>query len=359
MDSDNILETNDNDVVSGRGSGGNRHPGNIYFRELIKSNKAYYLSLGKNQKMDVARAIYDKISSLDPPGRFLNKNPETDKWFVIKKDRALEKISQALREKPSVQRKGRLPISVPDFDHPAFLLPRGMPLPIAVGESSDNLYSSASQIRNSFNPMNQNQEQLSMAQKLQYQNQLKMMDIMQTGIYSGSLPQPGVFSSSSVSGPSFGLFPQQYPMNGAGYVKTNPFTENSGYPDRMNFSGVENQIMPQSQQIMRSGFSSHPQASFSGNNMIGMYSTNSYASVPMSDYQRVVMSGRSNTSGNESSSSNRMNQHTYEVSVQTTDGPRKMEMVLPTRDSVNPDLHQIKEPISAHNPDGSNTVVSN
>lgn len=88
-----------NDIVSGRGSGSNRHEGNLYFRKLIRENKQLYLSRSKNEKMQVARDIYTKIGSLNPSGRFLQKNPETGTWFKIGLSRALEKISQALREK--------------------------------------------------------------------------------------------------------------------------------------------------------------------------------------------------------------------------------------------------------------------
>ncbi len=98
-----------NDIVSGRGSGSNRHEGNLYFRKLIRENKELYLSRPKNEKMLVARDIYNTIESLDPPGRFLQKNPETGSWFEIGKDRALEKISQALREKNSKQQTHHQP----------------------------------------------------------------------------------------------------------------------------------------------------------------------------------------------------------------------------------------------------------
>ena len=100
-----IISPNINDIVSGRGSGSNRHEGNLQFRKLIRDNKQLYLSRTKNEKMLVARDIYYTIESMDPPGRFLQKNPETNAWFEIGKDRALEKISQALREKNSRQRQ--------------------------------------------------------------------------------------------------------------------------------------------------------------------------------------------------------------------------------------------------------------
>jgi len=93
-----------NDVVSGRGSGANRHKGNANFRELVRRNKQLYLRMSKKDKMQVAVSIYDHIASLSPPGRFLNKNPETDMWFETSRQRALEKISQALREKTASDR---------------------------------------------------------------------------------------------------------------------------------------------------------------------------------------------------------------------------------------------------------------
>lgn len=364
MENETILETNDNDVVSGRGSGGNRHPGNIYFRELIKSNKAYYLSLGKNQKMDVARAIYDKISSLDPPGRFLNKNPETDKWFVIKKDRALEKISQALREKPSsTQRKSNLQAGLTKFDQPAFLIPRGIPLQIGAShavDGSDNLYTTAPQRSNlSFNPTSQNQDQVGIPQKLQYQHQMKMMDMMQTGGYMGPLPQTGLYPS--VTGPSFGLYHSQYPINSVGYGNIAPFAEHPVYADRVNFLGDENQRLSQSQQpvSLRSGFSIHQQAPFSGSNVMGMNASNPYASMSMSDYHQRMMSVPSVVSGSESLSIHHVDQNVGGLSVQRDDQPKKLEVVLPARDSVKPILHQIKDPLSSsQNQDHSSACIS-
>lgn len=93
------ITPHENDVVSGRGSGANRHVGNAKFRELVRDNKALYMKLTKHEKMSVARTILATISSRAPSGRFLQKNPETFQWFEIGPSRALEKISQALREK--------------------------------------------------------------------------------------------------------------------------------------------------------------------------------------------------------------------------------------------------------------------
>jgi len=103
------ISPHDNDVVSGRGSGANRHVGNAKFRELVRDNKALYMRLTKHEKMSVARTILSTVSSRDPPGRFLQKNPETFQWFEIGQTRALEKISQALREKTHQPVQDKLP----------------------------------------------------------------------------------------------------------------------------------------------------------------------------------------------------------------------------------------------------------
>lgn len=103
------ITPHENDVVSGRGSGANRHVGNAKFRELVRDNKALYMRLTKHEKMSVARTILAKISSRAPPGRFLQKNPETFQWFEIGQSRALEKISQALREKTHQPVQDKIP----------------------------------------------------------------------------------------------------------------------------------------------------------------------------------------------------------------------------------------------------------
>mmetsp|Transcript_2068 Transcript_2068/g.2981 ORF Transcript_2068/g.2981 Transcript_2068/m.2981 type:complete len:746 (+) Transcript_2068:143-2380(+) len=94
-----IPSPHSNDVLCGRGGSTNRHIGNANFRQLIASNKPMYVTLTKKQKMMVARSIVDTVRSQDPPGRFLQKSAETGLWFDIGRSRALEKTSQALREK--------------------------------------------------------------------------------------------------------------------------------------------------------------------------------------------------------------------------------------------------------------------
>ena len=96
-----IAKPHSNDVLSGRGSAANRHVGNSNFRDIVACNKAVYVTLTKREKMMMARSIFQLIRSQDPPGRFLQKDANTNLWFDIGRSRALEKVSQALREKTS------------------------------------------------------------------------------------------------------------------------------------------------------------------------------------------------------------------------------------------------------------------
>ena len=89
------------DVLCERGGSTNWHVGNTNFRDLVSGNKALYVTLTKRQKIMVARSIVQAIRSQNLPGRFLQKDAGTGLWFDIGRPRALEKTSQALREKSS------------------------------------------------------------------------------------------------------------------------------------------------------------------------------------------------------------------------------------------------------------------
>eukprot|EP00984_Skeletonema_dohrnii_P029085 scaffold19434_cov121-Skeletonema_dohrnii-CCMP3373.AAC.1 len=85
-----------NDVLSGRGSWFNQHPGNISFREIIDEHKAEYMTGTKKQKMDISKAIVEAIHSKEPPGRFLKRCPETAQWKELSKRDAADKAAQAM-----------------------------------------------------------------------------------------------------------------------------------------------------------------------------------------------------------------------------------------------------------------------
>mmetsp|Transcript_11606 Transcript_11606/g.27635 ORF Transcript_11606/g.27635 Transcript_11606/m.27635 type:complete len:644 (+) Transcript_11606:175-2106(+) len=93
------------DVLCGRGGQSNKHPGNEWFRRLVRSNRALYRSCPKHTKLLVAKAIVQAVQQQDPPGRFIKltgdgKSNEST-WEPITYTQAVNKTSQALREKES------------------------------------------------------------------------------------------------------------------------------------------------------------------------------------------------------------------------------------------------------------------
>ena len=91
-----ITKPHPHDVLSGRGNNINMHPGNQYFRSLVKYLKNEYVMSAKGDKPVFAKYIFKHIRVLDPPGRFLKKNGEH--WEDIGEKKAMEKTRQALRE---------------------------------------------------------------------------------------------------------------------------------------------------------------------------------------------------------------------------------------------------------------------
>lgn len=98
QDVTNIQNPHHHDILLGRGNLANRHPGNINFRSLVNSYKMEYIACPKSQKSIYPKLIYDRICSLDPPGRFLVQNPTTKLWGTVNKKKAIDKTRQALRE---------------------------------------------------------------------------------------------------------------------------------------------------------------------------------------------------------------------------------------------------------------------
>lgn len=100
-----VKEPNENDVLCGRGGSINSHPGNERFRQLVEKRKRVYLTARfKREKRLIANSILSEIRSIDPPGRFLSRDPNTGSWYDIGDEKARDKTSQALRENaPSIR----------------------------------------------------------------------------------------------------------------------------------------------------------------------------------------------------------------------------------------------------------------
>lgn len=94
----NIPQPHPHDVLCGRGGGTNAHIGNSHWRMLVSTNKELYVTLPKRQKMLLSKSIVNAVRSQHPPGRFLQKDPQTELWYDVGDQRAQEKTSQALRE---------------------------------------------------------------------------------------------------------------------------------------------------------------------------------------------------------------------------------------------------------------------
>lgn len=94
-----IVQPHRHDVLLGRGGLTNLHPGNNWYRCLVRSNRTLYETSPKHTKLLVAKAIVHHVLRQDPPGRFLEKQKSTGIWVEASYDNAVKKTSQALREK--------------------------------------------------------------------------------------------------------------------------------------------------------------------------------------------------------------------------------------------------------------------
>lgn len=94
------------DILSGRGASVNQHPGNMYYRHLIKMRKLDYIHSKANVKKNIISEIVEMVTVLQtPPGRFLKRknNPDSDNssegdWECLTLEEAKKKTGQALRE---------------------------------------------------------------------------------------------------------------------------------------------------------------------------------------------------------------------------------------------------------------------
>ena len=111
--------TNIQDVLLGRGGAINRHPGNQRFRALVAKHKpAFAQTKVRRDKRAIAKCIVNEIHNLQPPGRFLTADGNSDStdrldddgvvlhppitskvWVRVDADKALAKVMHRLRDK--------------------------------------------------------------------------------------------------------------------------------------------------------------------------------------------------------------------------------------------------------------------
>jgi hypothetical protein len=97
-DESDKIEPSHNDVFKGRGKGISSHPGNIQCRDIMNGIREQYAFATVVEKDLYAKGVLDEIQQMDPPGRFLSHDKNTNEWVEISENAALAKIRQALRE---------------------------------------------------------------------------------------------------------------------------------------------------------------------------------------------------------------------------------------------------------------------
>ena len=87
----------DKDVICQRGALTNHHLGNKIYLAKVEERKAEYQSTNeKKQKTYLSELVIDDV--LANGGRFVRKDEDTGKWFVVDRKIVRTKVSQALRE---------------------------------------------------------------------------------------------------------------------------------------------------------------------------------------------------------------------------------------------------------------------
>ena len=91
-----ITTPSESDVLCARGGAALKHSGNLNYRELVRRQQPLYATCLKSDKIKISRSIVAAIR--EEGGRFL-KQDKKGTWFDIGDKAAIEKTSQALREK--------------------------------------------------------------------------------------------------------------------------------------------------------------------------------------------------------------------------------------------------------------------
>jgi hypothetical protein len=101
----NLTKPREADVLCGRGGLINKHAGNIAYRKVVDYNKPYYQSVEKKHRILVSQSIVQTI--LNNGGRFLILGSRGGTWMEIGFKRAVQKTSQALRERTIAPDEGQ------------------------------------------------------------------------------------------------------------------------------------------------------------------------------------------------------------------------------------------------------------
>jgi hypothetical protein len=98
-----IVSPKKSDILSGRGAGVNLHPGNVFFRKLIQTNKQVYIKADPGEKKRIIKRI---VEVAENHGRFLKQDQNSEFWVQVSSEDARKKTGQALRENaPAIKKQ--------------------------------------------------------------------------------------------------------------------------------------------------------------------------------------------------------------------------------------------------------------
>ena len=99
-----VDEINDKDVLCGRGTRTNLHPGNKIYLQIADARRQRYKSTGN---MNVKKALIMEILDIykSENARFLEYDSDVNRWYVLPESMAYKKVSQRLRDNPSTPRR--------------------------------------------------------------------------------------------------------------------------------------------------------------------------------------------------------------------------------------------------------------
>ena len=110
------LQPRNSDVLCGRGSTIDEHPGNMHFRQIVNKHKSKYLEVERKGKKEVALALMKLLEQMVPPARFLVRDAYTGNWVEASHETAYNKTTQTLRQtRKQKNKKTSLPLPQNDL----------------------------------------------------------------------------------------------------------------------------------------------------------------------------------------------------------------------------------------------------
>jgi hypothetical protein len=95
-----------NDILVGRGKKISRHEGNAQLRDKAMDTIWEYIRANKREKSRIINELLQWVNNHDPPGRFLEQNPQDGKWHETSLETARLKVSQLYRDTAAKAKRG-------------------------------------------------------------------------------------------------------------------------------------------------------------------------------------------------------------------------------------------------------------